>query len=198
MPGASGKDLLRTLRATQPDLPAIVVSGFTTEALDDLGEDRARYRFLAKPYSAQALLAAARELCAAGARIDGIRGARVLVVDDNPVNRMILGRFLEDAGVEYRYASSGAEAMDVLARDASFAAVLMDYELPDASAPQLVRRIRTELRLEDLPIISVTGHASDENLAECLAAGMVARVTKPIVDRELTSTLSRWAKRPPA
>jgi two-component system sensor histidine kinase/response regulator len=74
--------------------------------------------------------------------------------------------------------------------------VLLDFELPDMTGAQVVARIRHELGLAELPIIAVTAHTSEENLAMCLAAGMVARVTKPIHDRELTAALARWARRP--
>jgi PAS domain S-box-containing protein len=191
LPGMSGKELVRTLRSTQPGLPAIVVSGFTTESLDDLGAGGAPYRFLPKPFSPAALLAAADELCPAAPPASALRGARVLVVDDDLITRTIQKHFLEGVGVECESAASGGEALDRLARDgATFAAVLLDFELPDMNATRVAGRIRGELGLLDLPIIAVTGHTSEENLAECLAAGMVGRVTKPIVQRELTSALA--------
>jgi DNA-binding response OmpR family regulator len=65
LPGASGKDLVRTLRRTQPTLPAILMSGFTTENIDSLAVDGARHRFLPKPFAPETLLAAVDELCAA-------------------------------------------------------------------------------------------------------------------------------------
>jgi PAS domain S-box-containing protein len=194
LPGASGKELVRVLRTTQPELPAVVMSGFTTEDLHDLSAGGARHRFLSKPFPPATLLAAVDELCPDPATL--LRGARVLIVDDDEMSRTVQRHLLERLGVECGEAATGAEAIAVLSRDgAGLAAVLLDFSLPDMNAPAVVAKIRA-LGRADLPVIAVTGHTSDENLAECLAAGMVGRVTKPIDDRELTLALARW-KRPP-
>jgi PAS domain S-box-containing protein len=197
LPGASGKELVRMLRLTQPALPAVVMSGYTTENIDSLAADGARHRYLPKPFSPETLLAAIDELCPAAPGEDGVRGSRFLVVDDDEVTRAIQEHFLEAAGAACRLVGTGGEALSALRDEGGrFSAVLLDFELPDMTGAQVVARIRSELGLADLPVIAVTGHTSDQNLAECLAAGMVARVTKPIHDHELTAALTRWARRP--
>ena len=120
-----------------------------------------------------------------------IRGARVLLVEDNPVNQQVASAFLEIAGLEVSIANNGLEAVDWV-KKAAFDVVLMDMQMPDMDGTEATRAIRLLPQAAHLPIIAMTAAAMPEDQQECLAAGMNAHVSKPIDPRQLARTLLDW------
>jgi len=121
-----------------------------------------------------------------------LRGARVLVVEDNPINRQVAQEILEQAGIVVSLAVNGNEALDCLARDSAFDAVLMDVQMPGMDGLEATRRIRSELKLSELPIIAMTAHAFTAERQSCLDAGMNDHVAKPVDPALLFATLTAW------
>jgi two-component system sensor histidine kinase/response regulator len=124
-----------------------------------------------------------------------IRGARVLLVEDNEVNQQVASAFLAMAGLHVTVAGNGLEAVEHV-KKAPFHAVLMDMQMPLMDGLDATRVIRGLPHAQRLPIIAMTAGAMDEDRQACLAAGMNAHVAKPIDPREMVSTLLTWV--PPA
>jgi CheY-like chemotaxis protein len=112
---------------------------------------------------------------------------RVLVVDDDEVSRLFLGRALEDAGFEVGYAGDGQVALAMLRRR-TFDAVVTDLAMPGLNGLRLIREMR-ELDY-DLPVVAVSGQNADQLLmAEDLGAN--ATLFKPVDREELVATVTR-------
>ncbi|PKM22885.1 MAG: hypothetical protein CVV10_02050 [Gammaproteobacteria bacterium HGW-Gammaproteobacteria-14] len=123
-----------------------------------------------------------------------LAGLRVLVVEDNTVNQMVISELLNEIGVESRIAPSGAEAIRYLTRgEQSFDVVLMDCEMPEMDGYEATRRIRNlDGDVRRIPIIALTAHALQEHREKCLAAGMDDHISKPLRLKALTECLLRW------
>jgi two-component system sensor histidine kinase/response regulator len=126
-----------------------------------------------------------------------LRGARVLLVEDNLVNQQVAAAFLMMAGLDVTLAADGIEAVDWVKR-APFDVVLMDMQMPEMDGVQATRMIRLLPQFARLPIIAMTAAAMDEDKQECLAAGMNAHISKPIDPKQLMHTLLAWVPPPRA
>ena len=120
-----------------------------------------------------------------------LRGARVLVVDDNALNLTVAAELLQAVGAEVLLAHDGGMALDLLSRT-SVDCVLMDMQMPGMDGMETTRRIRTTLGLTRLPVVAMTANARREDQAECLATGMDDFLTKPVVPAALYATVARW------
>jgi PAS domain S-box-containing protein len=129
--------------------------------------------------------------------IEQLNHRRVLVVDDNALNREVVSDFLMLAGVEVETASNGIEALKQL-EDGDYEAVLMDVHMPIMDGLTAVREIRKEDRWSKLPIVALTAQARLEDREASLAAGMNAHLTKPIDEMELYRTLLQLLPQTPA
>jgi PAS domain S-box-containing protein len=130
--------------------------------------------------------------------LEQLQGARVLMVEDNPVNMMIAVAMLESWGVLVEQASDGRAAVDAIERAEAdgrgFDAVLMDVQMPVMSGHEAARELRRRYSAADLPIIALTAAALVSERDEALAAGMDAFLTKPIDAPQLRQTLARHAR----
>ncbi|MEE4250798.1 MAG: 7TM diverse intracellular signaling domain-containing protein [Alcanivoracaceae bacterium] len=123
-----------------------------------------------------------------------LRGLRVLVVEDNTVNQMVIGALLNELQVAARIVGSGEEALAVLDEDPDCCdLILMDCEMPGMDGYETTGRIR-QLKngSQALPIIALTAHALAEHREKCLAAGMDDHLAKPLTLSSLQLALGRW------
>jgi two-component system, sensor histidine kinase and response regulator len=120
-----------------------------------------------------------------------IRGARILLVEDNLVNQQVASAFLAIGGLQVTLANNGLEAVDCVKTD-TFDAVLMDVQMPEMDGLHATRMIRCMPHAVHLPIIAMTAGAMDEDRQQCLAVGMNAHVSKPIDPKEMVSVLLAW------
>ncbi len=128
------------------------------------------------------------------AKLSTIRGARILLVEDNKVNQMIAAKLLEKvAGLDLVIAANGEEALHKLNTD-QFELVLMDLQMPVMDGYEATRKIRANRVYDELPVVAMTAHTMEEERAKCLAVGMNDHVAKPIVVEELFAALLRWIK----
>ena len=133
---------------------------------------------------------------AAPSSLPGKVGGRVLVVDDNSVNRKILARQLELAGASTDAAAGGEEALE-LWRKGTYDLVLADLQMPSMDGFELARRIRESERLDRrarTPILAVTASALEDQEHKSRAVGMDGLITKPVGIEQLKATLDVWLK----
>lgn len=126
-----------------------------------------------------------------GNRFAHIRGARILVTEDNLLSQTILGGLLESAGAIVQYAHNGVEALEQLRKN-RIELVLMDVQMPEMDGFETTRAIRNDPALAELPVIALTAHASKENRRRCLDAGMNDFLGKPFTPAALYAKLAYW------
>ncbi len=126
---------------------------------------------------------------------DSIRGAHILVVEDNEFNQQVIAEVLEQVGVTVALAGTGEDALRALAGSRRFDAVLMDVQMPDMDGYEATRAIRAMPGLENLVVIAITANATSEDRARSLEAGMTDFQPKPIDPPALYRTLARWLVR---
>ncbi len=127
--------------------------------------------------------------------IDCVRGARVLLVEDNEINQEVAIGQLEDAEVFVDLAENGAEAVRMVGEN-DYDIVLMDMQMPVMDGIEATRILRSNPRSEVLPIIAMTANALVSDRELCLQAGMNDHIAKPIDPDQLFGVLLRWIKRP--
>ena len=116
-------------------------------------------------------------------------GVRILVVDDNDINRQVAREMLIAEGARVDLAENGVQAVDKV-MDGGVDAVLMDLQMPEMDGYEATRRIRAEDRFKDLPIVAMTAHALAAERDKCLAVGMDEHLTKPIDPARVISVLA--------
>jgi signal transduction histidine kinase/DNA-binding NarL/FixJ family response regulator len=116
---------------------------------------------------------------------------KVLVVDDNNMNRELIAFILRDFGVKYTLVPGGPEALSILSRE-NFDVVLMDLQMPGMDGKETTRRIREDLKSE-VPIVALSAYSHTQEKQKCLEAGMDAYLTKPVKDIDLFETLEMYA-----
>jgi two-component system, sensor histidine kinase and response regulator len=185
-----------------PPCPAIwMVTVTERERLLAESGANAGMRLLAKPVTPSALFDAivdlvgdytlptappARDLAVEAAPL---RGARLLLVEDNATNQQVARDLLERIGCLVTTAGDGRQALERVER-LTFDAVLMDVQMPVMDGLSATRAIRA--RHPRLPIIALTAAALSEDRERCLAAGMNDHLSKPIVLESLIEVLRRW------
>jgi two-component system, sensor histidine kinase and response regulator len=204
MPSMDGFDLVRRIRET-PTLKAATVLMLTSVHTT---EDVARAHelgissYLVKPVRRSALLSAITESLVGSPAVqeavtplaDATRGKslKVLVAEDNPVNRKLAASILQRAGHDAILVTNGKEAVDAVTRE-RFDVVLMDVQMPVMGGFEATRLIR-ELEASSgrrTPIIAVTAHAMKGDREDCFAAGMDGFAPKPIQSAKLLEMLDR-------
>ena len=120
-----------------------------------------------------------------------IRGASILLVEDNVFSQQVGCELLEDAGATVCVAGNGREALELLSRQ-RYDCVLMDVQMPEMDGFEATRRIRADPRLAGLLVIAMTANAGSEDRTRCLEAGMDEFVTKPIAPNLLFHLLAKW------
>ena len=132
-----------------------------------------------------------------------ISGSRILLVEDNEINREIALALLASVGAEIDVATNGREAVERILNDMTSAGgcrydlVLMDIQMPEMDGYEATRAIRSDRRLSGLPIIALTAHAFAEEQNAAIEAGMNDHVAKPIVPELLFAAIARHLERKP-
>ena len=126
--------------------------------------------------------------------LEHIRGANVLLVEDNEINQQVAREILEGAGLNVALAADGQEGVHAV-KENNYDVVLMDVQMPvmdGYTATREIRNLKSEIR--NVPIIAMTAHAMSGDEDKSLQAGMNGHVTKPIDPDQLFSALQKWIK----
>ena len=120
-----------------------------------------------------------------------IRGARVLLAEDNELNQQVAAELLADAGLVVEIANNGVEAV-AMAQRSRYDIVLMDMQMPEMDGVEATRALRALSALDGLPVVAMTANAMQADRELCTQAGMVDFVIKPIEPDDLWRALLRW------
>ncbi|MDR3181316.1 MAG: response regulator [Planctomycetaceae bacterium] len=125
-----------------------------------------------------------------------IKGAKVLLAEDNKINQLVASELLKTYGIEFTIANNGREAVEaVKAKD--FDLILMDVQMPEMdglTATQTIRQL-SKPGIARLPILAMTANALDTDYQKSLDVGMNDHLTKPIDPAKLRLALEKWIKR---
>jgi len=214
MPGVDGVECLRLLGQREvkvhPTPAVMMLTAFSRdEVLRQLAESPLEVAaLLTKPVTCSTLLDACNaalglpaQRSVRSARRDEsvavhqirLKGARILLVEDNAINRELAMEVLCRAGVVVRTAGDGQEALAMLERE-QFDGVLMDCQMPVMDGYAATRTLRRRPQWQALPVIAMTANAMVGDREKVLAAGMNDHVAKPFKPDELFATLARWIK----
>ena len=211
MPGMDGIETIRRIRADDKLLDTQTFIMVTAHKRDDLmqrAQDTQIEGVLIKPVSPSTLVdsilnAFGKEamqrprkkgrqgeyLAAAKA----MRGAHLLLVEDNAVNQELAMEILTAAGIRVDVANNGAEALEKVLQ-ADYDGVLMDCQMPVMDGFDATRKIREDTRFAHLPILAMTANAMAGDKEKCIECGMNDHIAKPIDVDQLFITLGCWIR----
>ena len=114
---------------------------------------------------------------------------RVLIADDDPVIRCLLSSAVTSEGYEAVAVDDGRAAYKILQSDADFTAALFDMSMPGLTGVDVIRHMRTEKRLQRIPVMLITAEQDLKVMSESFAAGAVAFLAKPLSADKLQAAL---------
>ena len=204
MPGMNGFETAKHIRnnvKTFKDPKIIIISGYG-EKVADLSEGLKPDAILIKPVNRSTLLETIMETLGlkpnvlyppkdmnTDKSINFIRGAKVLLVEDNKINQQVAKELLESAGFDVQIAENGQQAVDII-RQTYTDIILMDIQMPVMNGYESAKKIRTWD--SKVPIVAMTANAMSGEKEKCLNSGMNDYLSKPIDPEILFETLIKW------
>ncbi|MBI4377501.1 MAG: response regulator [Nitrospinae bacterium] len=122
-------------------------------------------------------------------------GKNVMVVEDNEKNRKLMRVVLKAKGYNVIEAATGEEALGILRNQKKPDIILMDIQLPGINGLKLVRQIKGDMLIKDIPIIAVTAYAMKGDEQKFIESGCDAYVSKPINTQELPLIVEKYIKK---
>ncbi len=202
LPDMDGAETLRRARETQPDLRVAVMTAYGSSHLQARAQALGSLVHIDKPVLPDDLRALFRQADVAlpggtstapdtAVRLDGLR---VLLVEDNPLNREIATELLQRRGANVSTADNGLVALGRLQANgaAAYDVVLMDLQMPVLDGYETVRQLRNQAVFDALPILAMTANAMAGERERCLALGMQGHIAKPLDATALFHTLQAY------
>jgi len=186
----------------------IMVTAFGREEARQAASDVRISNFLTKPVTPSTLLdgimltmghevkdvtRTASRLSETETAISFLRGAKVLLVEDNEINQELALELLTSNGMSVEVVNNGQEAVDLL-QEESFDGVLMDCQMPVMDGYEATRLLRQQDRYKTLPILAMTANAMAGDREKVIAAGMNDHIAKPINVNDMFSKMAKWIK----
>ena len=209
MPELDGLEAARLIRestALQQKPKVILVTAYGSESIGDQAVRAGLDGVLTKPVSNSSLFDSLMQALMTGLPEEAdtqrsvvphrqwaadLGGLRVLLVEDNEINRELASQLLRDVGITVSIAQNGREAVKKVATEA-FDGVLMDIQMPEMDGYQAAGIIRAQPQFAKLSIIAMTANAMVADRAKVLAAGMNEHLSKPVNPSELYAAMKRW------
>lgn len=185
--------LLKALRSLAGDSPLEGDFGNGTEPDHNPDHDPNHNPSHNSKHQAQASVADAGQPAAISwlERLRPIAGARILLVEDNEMNRELAHELLTSGGLTVDWAENGQVALELLDSKA-YNLVLMDMQMPVMDGLTATARIRSHPRFGDIPIVAMTANAWDQERQQCFDVGMNDHLAKPVDPELLAETLLKW------
>ncbi len=210
MPGMDGVETAREIRAkVGDDIPIIILSAFDWSDIEAEAREAGIQAFIEKPLFRSRLVYALKSVLAQGEKGKKLEadkleeanysGRRILLVEDNELNREIAKELLGFIEVTVEEAEDGQAAVDMIEKNPPnyYDLVFMDIQMPVMNGYEATRRIRG-LGREDtkrLPIIAMTANAFADDIRDALESGMNDHIAKPIEVPKLLEALDKWVGR---
>ena len=211
IPGKSGLDICREINASEeaPPLPKVILlTAYGRDNAQNAGRDIPQIKqILSKPVMPSVLLdtilSALGKSAAKRSRKkvnreqlksikQKLRGARILLVEDNAINQDVAIELLESSGIAVQLAENGhLEALELLKTE-EFDGVLMDCQLPVMDGYTATEKIREQPRFRDLPVIAMTANVLPGDKEKSLNSGMNDHIGKPVNPVEMFSIIGKW------
>ncbi len=209
LPDTNGIELYKKIKEIQPNSKAILISVYEDKVQKEMAIQAGFETFLPKPINQSVLLESV--LGAIGrqsiyknetpkigsATKEAIKNSRILLAEDNAINREVAIDFLQDMIGSVDIAVNGKEALDmVLSHEPDYyKCVLMDIQMPIMDGYTASKMIRKDKRYATLPILALTANAMKNDIIQCLANGMNDHIPKPFNADELYNKLGFWIVR---
>jgi polar amino acid transport system substrate-binding protein len=209
MPGMDGIETTRALQADKQltNVPTVIMAtAYGREEAAEEAKDADISGFLSKPVTHSMLLNAIlqatghdslieRRVDSRKGEVDAalakLRGARVLLVEDNEINQELALDLLTSHGLRVEVANNGKEALAWLEKE-PFDGVLMDCQMPVMDGYTATRTLRQQERFKNLPVLAMTANAMASDRDKALDAGMNDYIAKPINIENMFSTMAKW------
>lgn len=192
LPGMDGIEITRRIRANVGwGLPIVMISAYDYSEIEEEARKAGVNAFLPKPLYRTSIYNTIREALSGGnkeetkvAQKNMLHGKRLLVAEDNELNREILMTMLDMAEIKSESAVNGQEALQMFLTSAPgyYDAILMDVQMPVMNGHEATMKIRasTHPDAQNIPIIATTANAFSDDVFAALEAGMNAHISKPI------------------
>ena len=208
LPRMSGIDASIEIRQHHPELPIILISAYSRDdALEAAHKGGIEFNHvLSKPISASMMLDAVmdvyghdisrsikEEFKSVGEKEceQSLRGAKVLLVEDNEINQELAFELLTNGGLIVTVVENGQLALDILDQQ-DFDGVLMDCQMPVMDGYTATKALRKQPRFSKLPIIAMTANVMSGDREKAIDAGMNDHIPKPINVSKMFATMKKW------
>jgi signal transduction histidine kinase/CheY-like chemotaxis protein len=214
MPEMDGLEVVKHMKqhSTTANIPVLMISAFGNEDVAQEAKEFGVLSFISKPYTYSTLFDEIMEVFDKDIRtrksgtekglkykdeLELIKGAKILVAEDNDINQQVAIELFEGAGFDVEIAENGKVAVDMVAQSGSpskYNLVFMDIQMPIMDGYEASREIRKSGDYNDLPIVGLTADAMSGVKEKCIEAGMMDFASKPIDPDEVFRLLSEWIK----
>ncbi len=200
MPDMNGIELVRQIRKIIGDeVPIIILTAYYWGDIEEEAREAGVTAFCTKPLFVSDLTNIFLQHEAMPETVETFEDERILLVEDNDLNREIAKFMLEEIGFEVDIACDGQDAVSAMneAEDGRYNYVLMDVQMPIMDGIEATKHIRLSDRayLKEVPIIALTANAFTEDVEKCLSAGMNAHLAKPFKIEDIAETLNSFRKK---
>ncbi len=197
MPDMNGIELVRQIRKIIDDeVPIIILTAYYWGDIEEEAREAGVTAFCTKPLFTSDLANIFLQHESVEVETTTFENERILLVEDNDLNREIAKFMLEELGFEVDIACDGQDAVRIMESccDGNYNYVLMDVQMPIMDGIEATKHIRSSERnyLQTVPIIALTANAFNEDVDRCLAAGMNAHLAKPFKIDDIISALKEY------